>query len=133
MKQITANTSKWLIFAVMALSLAACESLSVVQTAEDGQEIRFDTVKGSIEYTEAMIIGTANATKKARDNQIMSKETALKIKHTLSESQTSLETAQMLVNEMRFDEAESQVAASRAALNIARKLLKLPIIGDTQL
>jgi len=133
MKSITVTTSKWLIFAVMAFSLAACESLSVVQTAEDGQEIRFDTVKGSIEYTEAMIIGTAEATKKARDNQTMSEATALKIKESLLESQDVIETAQVLANEMKFDEAETKVAASRAALNIARKLLKLPIIGDTQL
>ena len=133
MKPITANIGKWLVFTMLAFSLAACESLSVVQISEDGQEIRFDTVKGSIEYTEAMIIGVANATKKARDNQIMSKATALKIKHTLSESQTNLETAQILVTEMKFDEAEDRVTASRAALNIARKLLKSSTLGDTQL
>ena len=127
------SIGKWLIFTMLAFSLAACESLNVVQTAEDGQEIRFDTVKGSIEYTEAMIIGVANATKKARDNQIMSAATALKIKYTLGESQTNLETAQILVTEMKFDEAEDRVTASRAALNIARKLLKSSTLGDTQL
>jgi len=127
------SIGKWLIFTMLAFSLAACESLSAVQTAEDGQEIRFDTVKGSIEYTEAMIIGTAKATKRARDNDTMSKATALKIKHTLGESQTNIEMAQMLVNEMRFDEAETKITASKAALNIARKLLKSANIGDTQL
>jgi len=133
MKQITVTASKWLVFTILALSLAACDTLNVVQTAEDGQEVRFDTLKGSIEYTEAMIIGIARDTKKALDNGIMSKDTAIKIQGILSDSQTSIEAAQILVTEMKFDEAETQVAASRAVLNIARKLIKTANIGDTQL
>jgi len=131
MKRLSANN--WFLFVVMAFCLAACESLNVAQTSEDGQEIRFDTVKGSIEYTEAMIIGTANATKKARDNQIMSEATALKIKAALTDAQDSIELAQTLASELKLDEAETHVKASRAAINIARKLINNSNIGDTQL
>jgi len=131
MKRLSANN--WFLFVVMAFCLAACESLNVVQTSEDGQEIRFDTVKGSIEYTQAMITGAAESVLKARDNQIMSEATALKIKAELSDAQDKLDIAQSLANELRLDEAETKVKASKAALNIARKLINNSNIGDTQL
>ena len=130
MKQLKQKAT-WLMMAIALVGLVGCDWNSLNQTAEDGTEVSFESVKGSIEFAIPMVEGLAKSTKKARANGSMSEETALKIKGYLLEAYVYIETAQSLVELGDVEGASVEIKSAKMLIKISDELLKKAGIDTT--
>ena len=114
----------WLLMAIALMGLVGCDWNSMTQTAEDGTEVSFESVKGSVEYSIAMTTGITRATKNARANGTMSEATAMKVKGYLLETHTYIEAAQALVQLGDIEGASVEIKSARMLIKVSEELLK---------
>ena len=117
------NTGLWAMI-LLSVMLVACNGNPLVQTAEDGTEVRFDTLRGSIEFAKPAILAVARSVKKAKDSGAMSAETAEDIKAELQKSLDGVTEAEKLLALGDIDGATAQIKAARLLLEVTKSTLK---------
>ena len=105
---------------LVSLLLAGCAGNPLVHTAQDGTEVRFDDLKGSIEFAYASIAGVATAIKNSKDSGAMSDETAGKLKTELQKSLEGVAEAERLLALGDIEGATLEVKASRLVLEVVK-------------
>ena len=117
------NNTGLLAMILLSVMLTACGGNPLIQTAQDGTEVRFDDLRGSIEFAKPGIIGIAKAVKKAKDSGAMSHETAADLKVALQKSLDGVHEAEKLLALGDIDGATLKVKASRLLLEAVKTSL----------